>query len=268
MRILGWVVFGLLAMPAYANEKVERIIDAMGVQVELEAAFSELKPYQQDFSKSEEDEVTLLLRRHQKEDLALFEKYFSWASIQPELVRSFEEIYTTEEISAIYKFVKSQHGRGYFAKLGALGDQNQTIFAGIYQEYESEWKPLSDTQSQEVEQLAKKLEAEQQPLPEPKVYPNAPTSIGDIVRFMVATENGEMIGYKVRPGRSEDLFQKSGFQKNDIAVSVNGLMINDPEAVRDVYHMLKKSRQVLVEVQRGDEFVDFVIDLDEIESVE
>lgn len=97
MRILGWVVFGLLAIPVYANEKVERIIDAMGVQEELELAFSEFKPHQQDFSQVEGGEVTLLSKRHQEEDLALFEKYFSWESLQPELVLSFETIYTLKK---------------------------------------------------------------------------------------------------------------------------------------------------------------------------
>lgn len=75
-------------------------------------------------------------------------------------------------------------------------------------------------------------------------------SIGDVVRFMVATENGQMIGYKVRPGRKRELFDQVGLKNNDIVVSVNGIEVNEPQKVREVYQALKTATEANLEVMR------------------
>ncbi|HEY7774841.1 MAG TPA: type II secretion system protein GspC [Marinagarivorans sp.] len=75
-------------------------------------------------------------------------------------------------------------------------------------------------------------------------------SIGDVVRFMVATEGGQMIGYKVRPGRKRELFDQVGLKNNDIVVSVNGIEVNEPQKVREVYQALKTATEANLEVMR------------------
>lgn len=75
-------------------------------------------------------------------------------------------------------------------------------------------------------------------------------SIGDVVRFMVATENGQMVGYKVRPGRKRELFDQVGLKNNDIVVSVNGIEVNEPQKVREVYQALKTATEANLEVMR------------------
>lgn len=75
-------------------------------------------------------------------------------------------------------------------------------------------------------------------------------SIGDVVRFMVATENGQMIGYKVRPGRKRELFDQVGLKNDDIVVSVNGIEVNEPQKVREVYQALKTATEANLEVMR------------------
>lgn len=75
-------------------------------------------------------------------------------------------------------------------------------------------------------------------------------NIGDVVRFMVATENGKMIGYKVRPGRKRELFDQVGLQPDDIVVSVNGIEVNEPQKVREVYQALKNATEANLQVMR------------------
>jgi general secretion pathway protein C len=75
-------------------------------------------------------------------------------------------------------------------------------------------------------------------------------NIGDVVRFMVATENGRMIGYKVRPGRKRELFDMVGLKTDDIVVSVNGIEVNEPQKVREVYQALKNATEANLQVVR------------------
>ena len=75
-------------------------------------------------------------------------------------------------------------------------------------------------------------------------------NIGDVVRFMVATENGKMIGYKVRPGRQRELFDQVGLKTDDIVVSVNGIEVNEPSKVREVYQALKTATEANLQVLR------------------
>lgn len=75
-------------------------------------------------------------------------------------------------------------------------------------------------------------------------------NIGDVVRFMVATENGRMIGYKVRPGRKRELFDMVGLKTDDIVVSVNGIEVNEPQKVREVYQALKNATEANLQVLR------------------
>lgn len=75
-------------------------------------------------------------------------------------------------------------------------------------------------------------------------------SIGDVVRFMVATEDGKMVGYKVRPGRKRKLFDQVGLKTDDIVISVNGIEVNEPQKVREVYQALKNATEANLEVMR------------------
>ena len=75
-------------------------------------------------------------------------------------------------------------------------------------------------------------------------------SIGDVVRFMVATEDGKMIGYKVRPGRKRKLFDQVGLKSDDIVVSVNGIQVNEPQKVREVYQALKNATEADLVIMR------------------
>lgn len=89
-----------------------------------------------------------------------------------------------------------------------------------------------------------------------------PKSIGDVVRFSVHREGGEMKGYRVRPGRDRKLFEQFGLKANDIVTSVNGIEVNDPKQIRSVYKSLKTATEAQLTVLRDGSAESIHISLD------
>lgn len=89
-----------------------------------------------------------------------------------------------------------------------------------------------------------------------------PKSISDVVRFSVHREDGQMVGYKVRPGRDQALFEQVGLKAGDVVVNVNGRAMNDPRQLREVYQELKTATEANLGVRRGDEELQITIRVD------
>ncbi|PCK09737.1 MAG: type II secretion system protein GspC [Alteromonadaceae bacterium] len=89
-----------------------------------------------------------------------------------------------------------------------------------------------------------------------------PKSIGDVVRFSVHREGGEMKGYRVRPGRDRKLFEQFGLKANDIVTSVNGIEVNDPKQIRSVYKSLKTATEAQLTILRDGSAESIHISLD------
>lgn len=87
-----------------------------------------------------------------------------------------------------------------------------------------------------------------------KVAPSQiPKSISEVVRFSVHREDGQMIGFRIRPGKNRALFEQMGLQANDVVTSVNGIPIDSPQAIRDHYQQLKSATAADLEIRRGEE---------------
>lgn len=89
-----------------------------------------------------------------------------------------------------------------------------------------------------------------------------PKSISDVVKFSVHRKDGEMIGFRVRPGRNKELFDQLGLQANDVVTSVNGIPIDNTQAIRDNYQQLKSATAADLEIQRGEELLYINVTLD------
>ncbi len=89
-----------------------------------------------------------------------------------------------------------------------------------------------------------------------------PRSINDVVRFSVYREDGQMIGYRVRPGRERELFDQVGLQTNDVVTSVNGIAVDDPRQVRAIYQELKTATSAQLTVLRDGQSIPISISLD------
>lgn len=90
-----------------------------------------------------------------------------------------------------------------------------------------------------------------------------PSSIMELVRISEARENGEIVGYKVRPGKDPSRFESMGFQNNDVVTSINGITLDNPSGALQVFQMLRTAKEATFELQRTGEPVSLVVNLDE-----
>jgi general secretion pathway protein C len=91
---------------------------------------------------------------------------------------------------------------------------------------------------------------------------DVPESISDVVRFSVHRDDGQMVGFRIRPGKNRELFEQLGLQTNDIVTAVNGIPIDNAQAIRDNYQELKNASSADLEVKRGEETVYINVSLD------
>lgn len=87
-------------------------------------------------------------------------------------------------------------------------------------------------------------------------------SINDVVRFSLQQENGEVVGYRIRPGRDRGLFDQLGLKNNDIVTAVNGVVINDRNQLREIYKTMRSATEANLEVNRGGQIIPITITLD------
>lgn len=89
-----------------------------------------------------------------------------------------------------------------------------------------------------------------------------PRSISDVVRFSVHREDGQMVGFRIRPGKNKELFESVGLMANDVVTSVNGIPINTADAIRNNYQQLKNATTADLEIRRGEETLYINVSLD------
>ncbi len=78
-------------------------------------------------------------------------------------------------------------------------------------------------------------------------------NLTDVVKMSVERRNGQVVGYKIRPGREADLFTELGFEAGDIVTSINGIQLDSSNKVMQVYRELKDQTSATLTLLRGDE---------------
>lgn len=78
-----------------------------------------------------------------------------------------------------------------------------------------------------------------------------PERITDIIRPTPHRENGEMVGFRIFPGRMQDQFRQLGLRAGDIVTGVNGEALDSPEAAMGLMEELQDAQQVELTIQRG-----------------
>lgn len=76
-------------------------------------------------------------------------------------------------------------------------------------------------------------------------------SINEVVRFSLHQENGQIMGYRIRPGRDRETFEKMGLQNNDIVTSVNGIAVTDRNQLREMYKTMRTATEAQLEINRN-----------------
>lgn len=118
--------------------------------------------------------------------------------------------------------------------------------------------------------------------PQPPVYyeendsPNAPavaaepsrmsqmgTTLSDVVAMSIHRENGQIVGYKIRPGRNADMFNSLGLQTDDVVTAVNGMPLNNPGKIMEIYRSMGTATSANLQILRNGSTVNLDISLNQ-----
>jgi len=93
---------------------------------------------------------------------------------------------------------------------------------------------------------------------EPKV---AEQTLADIMKVSIVREAGQVVGYRIRPGKDRRMFSKLGLQTNDVVTSVNGVNLDSSNKAMEVYKTMKGKKTAQLEVKRNGEVITVDVDL-------
>lgn len=79
----------------------------------------------------------------------------------------------------------------------------------------------------------------------------ATRSLSDVVAMSIYRENGQVVGYKIRPGRDAEKFRALGLQTDDIVTAVNGMPLTNPAKIMEVYKNMGNTTSASLEIKRG-----------------
>lgn len=80
-----------------------------------------------------------------------------------------------------------------------------------------------------------------------------PSRITEYVRLQPEKRNGNLVGYRVFPGRDRTLFQRLGLRPGELVTQVNGTSLNDPQQAMQSLSNLAQASSVSVTLERGGE---------------
>lgn len=78
-----------------------------------------------------------------------------------------------------------------------------------------------------------------------------PERITDIIRPTPHRENGQMVGFRIFPGRMREQFRQLGLRSGDIVTAINGQALDSQEAVMGLMSELQDAQQVELTIRRG-----------------
>ena len=83
-----------------------------------------------------------------------------------------------------------------------------------------------------------------------------PGKLFDYIRVSQAMSDGELIGYRLSPGKEPALFKQMGLKNNDLAVSINGYQLTDLKQAMSAINELRNSTDATITIERDGEQID------------
>lgn len=93
-----------------------------------------------------------------------------------------------------------------------------------------------------------------------------PANFTDYIAVSPHRPNGELAGYRVRPGKNPSIFKAAGLVSGDILTEINGLDLTDMQQSMEAMNMLKQLQSLQMTVLRKDELMTIYLDLPEGEE--
>ena len=94
------------------------------------------------------------------------------------------------------------------------------------------------------------------------------TRLTDIVRLAPHVQEGQVVGFRVNPGRDRAAFEALGLQPGDVVTDINGTVLDDPSQGLQVFQSLGEATQANVTVLRDGVPQVIVIDTTQLQSLQ
>jgi len=90
----------------------------------------------------------------------------------------------------------------------------------------------------------------------------------DIMRIQPHVEQGQVVGFRINPGRDRETFEMLGLQPGDVVTDINGTVLDDPSRGLQVFEALGEATMANVTVLRNGVPQLIVIDTSQLQSLE
>jgi len=77
-----------------------------------------------------------------------------------------------------------------------------------------------------------------------------PAKIAEMLNISPVQQDGQLVGYRVNPGKDPALFKDAGLEPNDLAVSINGYDLTDNEQAMQMLSELSELTELTLTVER------------------
>jgi general secretion pathway protein C len=94
------------------------------------------------------------------------------------------------------------------------------------------------------------------------------TRLTDIMRLAPHVQEGQVVGFRVQPGRDRATFDKLGLAPGDVVTDINGTVLDDPAQGLQVFQSLGEATQANVTVLRDGVPQVVVIDTSQLQSLQ
>lgn len=91
---------------------------------------------------------------------------------------------------------------------------------------------------------------------------NDPGKITDYLRISPANKGGEIVGYRLSPGKNPDFFNLSGLKSGDIAIEMNGHNLLAPLEAAQAMTALKTERDISLLVNRNNDLIQILFSIE------
>jgi len=89
-----------------------------------------------------------------------------------------------------------------------------------------------------------------------------PQSLADVVAVSAVREDGNLLGYRVSPGKDREQFEQLGFKPGDLVVAVNGITLDNPTNTMILYNNMRNASEAVFELRRDSQPLTLSVNLD------
>ncbi|MEP7704777.1 type II secretion system protein GspC [Paraglaciecola sp. 25GB23A] len=89
----------------------------------------------------------------------------------------------------------------------------------------------------------------------------APANFTDFINITPHRPEGELLGYKVAPGKKASLFKAAGLQAGDVITNLNGLDLTDTQQSLEAMNAIRQAEFIEMTIDRNGELLTIYLDL-------